>query len=88
LRKRDFSLGERCLRFPAQAVKRKTPLDRRGAQPRLRYNIVQRDAFMNQLAQCRRFLQRRHVLPLQILDGGNAQGLVLGKIVADFNGGP
>ena len=37
---------------------------------------------MNQLGQCRRFLQRREILPLQIFDGGDAQCVVLGEVVA------
>ena len=37
---------------------------------------------MNQLGQRSRFLQRREILPLQILDGGNPQRVVLGEVVA------
>ncbi len=37
---------------------------------------------MNQLGQRSRFLQRREILPLQILDGGNTQRVVLGEVVA------
>jgi hypothetical protein len=35
-----------------------------------------------QLGQRRRFLQRRQILPLQVLDGGNPQRVVLGEVVA------
>jgi hypothetical protein len=48
-------------------------------------HIVQRDALVNQLGQRRRFFQRRHVLPLQVFDGGDAQRLVLGQVVAHFD---
>ena len=81
----SLAFRQRCLCFPAQIVQRETPLDGGGAQSRLRDHIVQRDALVNQLGQRRRFLQRRHVLPLQILDGGDAQRVVLGEVVADFD---
>ena len=82
LRKRDNAFRQRGLGFPAQIVERETPLDRRGAQSCLRDHIVKSDAFMNQLGQRPRFLQRREILPLQILDGGNPQRVVLGEVVA------
>ena len=37
---------------------------------------------MYQLGQRSRFLQRREILPLQVLDGGNPQRVVLGEVVA------
>ena len=79
-------MRQRRLCFLAQPIERQTPLDGGGAQSRLRDHIVQRDALVNQLRQRPRFFQRRHVLPLQILDGGNAQRLVLGEVVAHFHG--
>ena len=43
------------------------------AQAGLRRHIVERRAFVDQLGQRRRFLQRAQILPLQVFDGGNAQ---------------
>lgn len=37
---------------------------------------------MNELGERRSFLKRGQVLPLQVLDGGNVQRIVLGQIVA------
>ena len=85
LRKRDHALRQRGLCFPAQIVERKTPLDGRGAQSCLRDHIVKRDALDESAWSTPRFLQRRQILPLQILDGGNAQRVVLGEVVADFD---
>ena len=82
LRKRDHAFRQRGLGFPAQIVERETPLDGRGAQSCLRDHIIKSDALMNQLGQRSRFLQRREILPLQILDGGNPQRVVLGEVVA------
>ena len=43
LRKRDHAFRQRGLGFPAQIVERETPLDRRGAQSRLRDHIIKSD---------------------------------------------
>ena len=40
---------------------------------------------MNQLGQRPGFLQRRQILPLQILDRGDPQRVVLGEVVAHFH---
>ena len=85
LRQGESTFRQQSLCLLAQPVERQTPLDGGGAQSRLRDHIVQRDALVNQLGQRRRFFQRRHVLPLQILDGGDAQRLVLGEVVAHFH---
>jgi hypothetical protein len=56
------------------------------AQAGLRRHIVEGRAFMDQLAQRRRFLQRRQILPLQVFDRGNAQAVIIGQAAADFDG--
>jgi hypothetical protein len=67
--------------FPAQIVESETPLDRRGAQSCLRDYIVKSRPFMYQLGQRSRLLQRHEILPLQILDSGNPQRVVLREVV-------